>query len=581
MASAPYSTSPPSPSLMSLGSSRASSPFEFAVTEGPMDQANELDADKGKHPQYHFEDGNIIFLIGGTLYNVHRYFFARDSSHFRAILQDTDTYHPCVTLDVSCADFDEFLAILYPTDFRRPMKKTTAQWTSILHLAAKWGFANIKLLAIDNLTANATPIDKIVLGRRYSIVDWLPGAYEAVCTRVDPLTVEEGMKLGVEDTVRISATRQVYGIGKARYDAKYLADDLGEIFSLEKSEGFLAKGLMTVSAEGTESSLGTEIEEAAGTRGNIRAPVRSGSDSEVAGEAAVERTTETANHTTVIPTEHCVSHISSTPPSSPLVRGMFGNAGPLHSSTPTVSLVVDAVPAKVELSSTPTVLLVADVVPTKVELSSTPTVSLVADVVPAKVELSSTPTVLLVADVVPTKVELSSTPTVSLVVDAVPAKVELSSTPTVSLVADVVPAKVELSSTPTVSLVADVVPAKVELSSTPTVSLVVDAGPAKVELRTLVDQNSGIAPSSLVGAGRSVFHVPQSTPKILATHISPGSSSSSARALIDVNAATSNLLLPSASGKGPTPHLKPTLGYAAIYSQVRSSVLMVPAEGRL
>ncbi|KZP04075.1 hypothetical protein FIBSPDRAFT_767980, partial [Athelia psychrophila] len=193
---------------MSLSSSRASSPFDVTITEAPVGQANELDTNKRRHPQYYFEDGNVVFLIEGALYNVHRYFFARDSTHFRAILQDTDASHPCVMSDVSCADFDEFLAILYPTNFRRPTEKTTAQWTSILHLAAKWGFENIKLLAIDNLTANATPIDKIVLGRRYGITEWLPGAYEAVCIRVDPLTLEEGMKLGVEDTVRISAARQ-------------------------------------------------------------------------------------------------------------------------------------------------------------------------------------------------------------------------------------------------------------------------------------------------------------------------------------------------------------------------------------
>ncbi|KZP20418.1 hypothetical protein FIBSPDRAFT_861642 [Athelia psychrophila] len=234
MSSAPNSTSPSIPSLVSLGGSRASSPPDVTVAEAPADQANEPDANKSRHPQYYFEDGNVVFLIEDTLYNVHRYFFARDSTHFHAILQDTDASHPCVMSDVSCADFDEFLAILYPTDFRQPTKKTTVQWTSILHLAAKWGFENIKLLAIDSLTAHAIPIDKIVLGRRYGIADWLSGAYEAVCTRADPLTLEEGMKLGVEDTVRISAARQVYGTGKARHESKYLAGDLDEIFRLEQ-----------------------------------------------------------------------------------------------------------------------------------------------------------------------------------------------------------------------------------------------------------------------------------------------------------------------------------------------------------
>ncbi|KZP11397.1 hypothetical protein FIBSPDRAFT_987902, partial [Athelia psychrophila] len=141
--------------------------------------------------------------------------------------------NPIVLSDVNCGDFDEFLAILYPFDFRRPTDKATAQWTSILHLAAKWGFESIQLLAIDNLATSAIPVDKIVLGRRYSILDWLPAAYEAVCTRADPLTVEEGMKLGMEDAIRISAARQVYGCAKARYETKHLLEDLGDIFGLE------------------------------------------------------------------------------------------------------------------------------------------------------------------------------------------------------------------------------------------------------------------------------------------------------------------------------------------------------------
>ncbi|KZP24013.1 hypothetical protein FIBSPDRAFT_951603 [Athelia psychrophila] len=216
-------SAPPSPSLVSFGSSRAS-PLDSNELEQPAVQANiDPEAKATRHSQYYFKDGNVVFQ--------------RDSTHFRSALenvQGADEQNPVVLPDVSCGDFDEFLAILYPTDFRRPAAKTTAQWTSILHLAAKWGFESIQLLAIDNLAATAIPVDKIVLGRRYGISDWLPGAYEAVCTHSDPLTVEEGMKLGVEDVIRISAARQVYGCAKARYETKHLSEDLGDIFGWAK-----------------------------------------------------------------------------------------------------------------------------------------------------------------------------------------------------------------------------------------------------------------------------------------------------------------------------------------------------------
>ncbi|KAF7970474.1 hypothetical protein HWV62_23889 [Athelia sp. TMB] len=232
-------SAPPSPSLQSSGGSRASTPLDLAELETPTVQTHGLEFTEQKHSRYYFKDGNLIFLIEEKLYNVHRYFFERDSSYFRSILegsQGTDANNPLVLPDVSCSDFDEFLAILYPENFRRPTEKTTPQWTSILHLAAKWEFESIKLLAIDNLTANAVPVDKIVLGRRYGIIEWLPEAYQAVCTREDSLTLQEGMKLGVQDVIKISAARQAYGCGKSRFETKYLSEDLGDIFGLDPSK---------------------------------------------------------------------------------------------------------------------------------------------------------------------------------------------------------------------------------------------------------------------------------------------------------------------------------------------------------
>lgn len=108
---------------------------------------------------------------------------------------------------------------------------------SILELAARWGFESIKLLAIEHLAQYDSPIDKIVLGRKYGIVEWLGGAYEAVCRRNGPLTHEEGIRLGMEDVIRISAVRQTYGITTPRYDPKLLSGDLPKIFSLDKMRG--------------------------------------------------------------------------------------------------------------------------------------------------------------------------------------------------------------------------------------------------------------------------------------------------------------------------------------------------------
>lgn len=51
--------------------------------------------------------------------------------------------------------------------------------------------------------------------------------------RLDPLTVAEGYRLGMEDAMRISAVRQMYTSHEARFDAAYLRQDLPKIFALE------------------------------------------------------------------------------------------------------------------------------------------------------------------------------------------------------------------------------------------------------------------------------------------------------------------------------------------------------------
>lgn len=129
------------------------------------------------------------------------------------------------------------MLVMYISDFRQPMKKTTDQWLSILYLAEKWGFENITLLVIDNLIVHATTIDKTVIDHRHGLTKWLPAAYEALCNRIDPLTVEEGARLGMEDAMRILAERQLYETGRASHNARYLSGDLGQIFELLRPLG--------------------------------------------------------------------------------------------------------------------------------------------------------------------------------------------------------------------------------------------------------------------------------------------------------------------------------------------------------
>jgi len=134
------------------------------------------------------------------------------------------------------SDQESFNRLPIISDFRVRTPSTIDEWESVLDLAAKWNFQSIKLLAIEHITEIGSSIDKIVIGRRHGVIEWLGEAYEAVCTRKEPLTQQEGIRLGVENVVRISAVRQVYGLGVPRYEPVLLSSDLSKIFGLDKMQ---------------------------------------------------------------------------------------------------------------------------------------------------------------------------------------------------------------------------------------------------------------------------------------------------------------------------------------------------------
>lgn len=206
--------------------------------------------------------------VENELYSVHRYFFQHYSPHFSAKLSENEgqglTDDNAIPLEgVTTTAFDLFLSIIYPalvlvlslptfpilnkffSEFGKYAAITVAEWASILDLATEWKFESIRVLAIDKLALIASPVDRIVFGRKYQIPGWLTDAYQVICSRLDPLTVEEGMRLGIRDTVKISAIRQAYGTSKPRFPSTLLPGDLDKIISLSsKSECEHAFGIL-------------------------------------------------------------------------------------------------------------------------------------------------------------------------------------------------------------------------------------------------------------------------------------------------------------------------------------------------
>jgi hypothetical protein len=170
------------------------------------------------HKDYYLRGGDMNVLIGNHLYRIHSYFFYRESLIWRQMLDappdggehgTADAPSPFTLDDVKSEDFERFLWAIYNPQYSiydAPLET----WLSILNLAHRWNFCNIKDLAIRELEKlDIEPIDKIVAYHEYKInKTFLLPAYIAMCKREKPLSLAEGMSLGMETVLRIADARE-------------------------------------------------------------------------------------------------------------------------------------------------------------------------------------------------------------------------------------------------------------------------------------------------------------------------------------------------------------------------------------
>ncbi|KAH8103514.1 hypothetical protein BXZ70DRAFT_735785 [Cristinia sonorae] len=173
-----------------------------------------------RHQQYYFEDGNLTILVEDTLFRVFRSTFIRHSPVFGDLFslpepagqtsEGSSDDNPLYFSGILSADFERLLWVIYPPSYEKHKAETFDEWTSILHLATRWDFTDIRSLAIRSIQSlNITPVDRIVLSREYDISGrWTLAGYTALCDRHEPLSYAEATRLGLETSIRISQLRE-------------------------------------------------------------------------------------------------------------------------------------------------------------------------------------------------------------------------------------------------------------------------------------------------------------------------------------------------------------------------------------
>lgn len=115
--------------------------------------------------------------------------------------------------------------------------KSVDDWSSVLRTASKLDMKKIRALAIDRLSSIASAADKFSLATEFGIKEWLVPAYTELCMRFEPLTIEEGKKLGVETVIKIGEMRHEIMDNLKRFvDSGKLGKRVEEQFGAESVE---------------------------------------------------------------------------------------------------------------------------------------------------------------------------------------------------------------------------------------------------------------------------------------------------------------------------------------------------------
>ncbi|PPQ64174.1 hypothetical protein CVT24_008548 [Panaeolus cyanescens] len=219
-----------------------------------------------QHENYYFTAGDLHVLVGNTMFRIHSYFFARESPIFNKRLNPASPGHVregsadsspiMLEEDVKPQDFEKLLWVFYNPRYSLYDGVSIEDWRTILNLADKWSFAEVKELAVREL--HKTELDlvqKMALYEKYKVdPKHLVPLYAELCQRDTPLTFEESTILGLKASHLVAVTREKLRSLPSNGGKSPLPEglELQDVFRAVEEELSVEVGTTTV-----PSSLGT------------------------------------------------------------------------------------------------------------------------------------------------------------------------------------------------------------------------------------------------------------------------------------------------------------------------------------
>ncbi|TFK64824.1 hypothetical protein BDN72DRAFT_962946 [Pluteus cervinus] len=168
-------------------------------------------AENQRHHRFFLKEEFITLKVDEVYFNLPTFILMKHSRKLEKLITDrTETDPECfaaLVQGVSAVDLERFLAVLFPTEYGQYEATSFDEWASILKVAHNWEFESIVKLALEKIEPVSSPVDKLILGRTYNIPGWATEARVLLCRREEPITQEEGCRMGTEEVVNISQAR--------------------------------------------------------------------------------------------------------------------------------------------------------------------------------------------------------------------------------------------------------------------------------------------------------------------------------------------------------------------------------------
>ncbi|KAK0459194.1 uncharacterized protein EV420DRAFT_1538807 [Desarmillaria tabescens] len=180
--------------------------FSLAMDDKPPSKAYQ------RNPEFYWEP--VTFLVEDQLFKVTRHMLEKSSKTFltavlpredTAAVAGSDDEHPVVIPGVRRADFENLLKSIVHAEQKAIPQFSQDEWFSVLDLATRWRMADVRRMAILEITLlnSMKDVEQVVLGKEYAVVGWVRSGYWALTKRKTVVSTYSAKRLTLPTCLKV------------------------------------------------------------------------------------------------------------------------------------------------------------------------------------------------------------------------------------------------------------------------------------------------------------------------------------------------------------------------------------------